>query len=390
MDSFREIPWVSPPARSRRGTRQGMLGLVVAVFGATSSASPAFATLTSDNTNIGSHPSYGSGYSALWRTGFDYAVLTSDVNTYINAPSANGQILFRAANDGTRDSGRGFCLNQPDADGWCSRAFLDTTSTLHVGGDGVFNGSIISFGYDGHENFNAAITGDSSSTSAPGVLGISLGDGIEGQAASNPPGRGVYGHTGWPGGYGVYGEANGNGQAVHGENTDTSGYAGLFNGRLKVVGQPLCTTQATFTVSSDARLKKNVRPLEGALDQLLKLRGVTFEWRNPADHGNLTGIQRGFIAQDVEKVLPEWVETGSDGFKALTTRGIEAMLVESVRALKVENDELRGRVAALERGNAPKLSSVLPFGVGSGLVVALVPLGAVVARRRRAKAGGAA
>jgi hypothetical protein len=49
--------------------------------------------------------------------------------------------------------------------------------------------------------------------------------------------------------------------------------------------------------TSDARVKKNIQPLNGALDTLTQLRGVSFEWVNPADHANQTGRQAGFVAQ---------------------------------------------------------------------------------------------
>src|SRR5687768_5367909 len=65
----------------------------------------------------------------------------------------------------------------------------------------------------------------------------------------------------------------------------------------------------TFTLFSDVRLKRNVSTLEGSLDKLLKLRGVTFEWKDPAKHVGRFGVQTGFIAQEVEKVFPDWVDT---------------------------------------------------------------------------------
>jgi Chaperone of endosialidase len=48
------------------------------------------------------------------------------------------------------------------------------------------------------------------------------------------------------------------------------------------------------------RLKKNVAPLSGALDRLLKIGGVTFEWKEN-DKDRPTGTQTGVIAQDVER-----------------------------------------------------------------------------------------
>ena len=48
-----------------------------------------------------------------------------------------------------------------------------------------------------------------------------------------------------------------------------------------------------WTISSDARLKKNIRVIPGALDKILQLRGVTFEWKEPEKHANRTGMQIG-------------------------------------------------------------------------------------------------
>jgi Chaperone of endosialidase len=60
---------------------------------------------------------------------------------------------------------------------------------------------------------------------------------------------------------------------------------------------------------SDARLKKNIQPLTGAIDQLLQLRGVTYEWKELDNHGKTAGTKRGFIAQEMERVFPDWVQT---------------------------------------------------------------------------------
>ncbi|MBI5525713.1 MAG: hypothetical protein HY897_05210 [Deltaproteobacteria bacterium] len=60
------------------------------------------------------------------------------------------------------------------------------------------------------------------------------------------------------------------------------------------------------------------------------------------------------IAQEVEKIFPEWVGADKDGFKDLTFRGFEALTVEAMRELKAENDALKERLAALERAVAMK------------------------------------
>lgn len=133
--------------------------------------------------------------------------------------------------------------------------------------------------------------------------------------------------------------------------------------------------------SSDVRLKKNVRPITGALQQLLQLRGVTYEWIDPAKHGDETGTQTGFIAQDVEKVFPGWVHDGSDGFKVLSYRQTEGLEVESIRELKIQNDELRERIKSLEAGRRPLVSGFGEGGIGLGM--ATIAGAILIASRRK-------
>ena len=124
--------------------------------------------------------------------------------------------------------------------------------------------------------------------------------------------------------------------------------------------------------SSDARVKKKIQPMSGALEKLTRLRGVTFEWINPEDHANQTGAQAGFVAQDVEAVFPNWVKDapGGEHDRALTPDGrvkslslpfeFDALVVESLRELragkdaqiaelKQQNELLEKRLEALER-----------------------------------------
>jgi hypothetical protein len=94
----------------------------------------------------------------------------------------------------------------------------------------------------------------------------------------------------------------------------------------------------SWAVSSDERLKKDVADLQGALSSLLKLRGVTFEYKDPNAINELDGQRIGVIAQEVEKVFPDWVEERKDGFKTVTFRGFEALTIEALRELQSEKD----------------------------------------------------
>jgi hypothetical protein len=99
-----------------------------------------------------------------------------------------------------------------------------------------------------------------------------------------------------------------------------------------------------WTDSSDARLKKEIAPLTDALGRLLKLRGVRFEWREPDKMGNLSGPQIGLVAQEVERVFPEWVSDDPEGYRELTVRGFEALVIEALRELKAEVDDVKARL----------------------------------------------
>lgn len=117
---------------------------------------------------------------------------------------------------------------------------------------------------------------------------------------------------------------------------------------LVATGNALKPGGGAWGSTSDVKLKKNIKPLKTALDNLLKLRGVFYEWKEPEKHANLTGLQMGLIAQEVEEVFPDWVGTDANGFKTVTVRGFEALTIEALRELKAENEALKVKYKELE------------------------------------------
>jgi len=97
---------------------------------------------------------------------------------------------------------------------------------------------------------------------------------------------------------------------------------------------------------SDARLKKNVRNLDGALQRLLALRSVSFEYKDPTARGAKAGTQNGFIAQEVEPLFPDWVSTDAKGMKMLSISGFESLTVAALRELQAEKDVQFKRIEA--------------------------------------------
>jgi hypothetical protein len=91
---------------------------------------------------------------------------------------------------------------------------------------------------------------------------------------------------------------------------------------------------------SDKRLKENIKPIESALDKVSKLQGVTFDWKKS---DSILDIKEdiGFIAQDVQKVIPELVRENEGGMLSMRHQGIAPILLEAIKELKAEIEELK-------------------------------------------------
>ncbi len=85
--------------------------------------------------------------------------------------------------------------------------------------------------------------------------------------------------------------------------------------------------------SSDKRFKKNIAPIGSALQKVMSIEGVTYDFRTEefASRNFPTTKQVGFIAQNVETVLPEVVRTNGDGYKAVDYAKITALLNEAIK-----------------------------------------------------------
>jgi hypothetical protein len=100
---------------------------------------------------------------------------------------------------------------------------------------------------------------------------------------------------------------------------------------------------------SDVRLKHNIVSMSNMLEKVLQMQGVTFNLNanNQASFG--------FIAQDLEKVFPLAVNTGSDGYKSVNYAAMTSVLVEAIK-------ELNAKVEKLETENTNLKSQVNYFG----------------------------
>jgi hypothetical protein len=176
-----------------------------------------------------------------------------------------------------------------------------------------------------------------------------------------------------------YGSSKSNALYIANSNTSTPLIGGDFtNARVGIGRMPTTyalevagtiwangsTISAGATTWSDQRFKTNITPLSNSLDLIMKLKGVRFDWNRSAfpERNFTSGKQVGFVAQDVESVLPELVATDSEGYKSVSYDKVSAVLVEAVKEQqltiekqakenaeqKVAIDELKIRIAQLE------------------------------------------
>jgi hypothetical protein len=113
---------------------------------------------------------------------------------------------------------------------------------------------------------------------------------------------------------------------------------------LAVTGAITATGDITAFFVSDRNLKQNIVNIENSLDKVSKLNGVYYNWTKEAleKHKHLVDEKEvGVIAQDVEAVLPELVATREDGTKAVRYERLCAVLIESIKELKKEIEELK-------------------------------------------------
>ena len=266
------------------------------------------------------------------------------------------------------------------------------------GGIGVYgeDNQINSIGVSGQANgyLGTGVSGQANGSLGTGVSGYGASTGVYGASAStgvwgnSSSGTGVYGvsssyygvygytSTGYAG---VFGTGNHNGvvgttasgtdSGVFGKNTgagigaagisvsgngvygaSTSGYAGFFQGNVYVTGNVTCVK---CNQTSDARYKQNIRTLPNALDTILALRGVSYDWRQnefPQMKFDKTR-QLGFIAQEVEKVVPELVSKDSKGMRSVAYTGVIPILVEAIKDQQQQIEASKAQIDALKAQN---------------------------------------
>ena len=92
-------------------------------------------------------------------------------------------------------------------------------------------------------------------------------------------------------------------------------------------------TAVNFNSTSDINLKENIHTVENALETVNALRGVSFDWKETGEGSY------GVIAQELQEVLPDLVKNAE--VKSVNYNGIIGVLIEAVKELKKEVEELK-------------------------------------------------
>lgn len=93
---------------------------------------------------------------------------------------------------------------------------------------------------------------------------------------------------------------------------------------------------------SDERLKLNIVPITTSLEKIILVNGVYFDW-NEEKQNTHKGRDVGVVAQEIEKILPEIVHENSEGYKTVQYEKIIPLLIECIKDLKKEIDEIKSK-----------------------------------------------
>jgi len=125
---------------------------------------------------------------------------------------------------------------------------------------------------------------------------------------------------------------------VHGTGKGYFAHGGNWIKLVDVTGATFTgdVSAPNFNTTSDSQLKDNIKQINSALDKVDSIRGVTFNWK---DNGKAS---MGVIAQEVEEIAPE-VVSEVDGYKAVNYDGLIGLLIESIKELKQEIEDLKSK-----------------------------------------------
>ncbi len=226
---------------------------------------------------------------------------------------------------------------------------------------GVWGNCDNNYGVFGTTNSGLGVYGSSSGTGTAGYFssfsGYALitGSGRVGIGVSTPNnildvnGRVRIRHTNNSSGIWMSNSTNGLSDAdgaFYGMKTDTE--TGIYIGnlwRFWVNSAGNGYLNGNLIQTSDKRLKKDFSPLNNSLTDISRLSGYHYKW---IEESRSKELQTGLIAQEVQKIFPELVQTDEKGFLSVNYIGLVPHLIEAVKELRNENNALKNKSQSLE------------------------------------------
>jgi hypothetical protein len=139
------------------------------------------------------------------------------------------------------------------------------------------------------------------------------------------------------------------GQAVATSSNVQFNSLGIGMAASATAGRIDATNDIVAYSSSDIRFKENIKPIENALQKISKISGNTYDWKaeNKIEHG-YEGNDVGVIAQEIEEVLPQLVQTRDNGYKAVKYDKLVALLIEGIKEQQTQIHSLTIEIEKLK------------------------------------------
>ena len=126
-------------------------------------------------------------------------------------------------------------------------------------------------------------------------------------------------------------------------------YQGIAGGKIRVqavsAGVELLAGATSWSAVSDERLKKNIKPLEYGLSDVLQINPVRFDYKTDESDDSK---RLGFIAQELQPVIPEAVGGNEETFYGVSATELIPALIKAIKELNAKVETLEARIAALE------------------------------------------
>lgn len=165
---------------------------------------------------------------------------------------------------------------------------------------------------------------------------------------------GIAGLANYYGGIGVYGAIGSDTLLALPTSYKGGAYAGYFDGSVKVSGT---LTATSLSVSSDSRLKENIIGLDkSVVDAVDNLRPVSYTYRQDSTNiiygvgeKEMKETHFGLIAQEVQKLFPNLVYEGGDGYLSINYTELIPILIMSIQELSTEVKSLNEQLEEIKK-----------------------------------------